>query len=115
MKYILLPILKLLLVILVAILYLGGQIINILWCLKPNPNLFKDLIGTDFWYRSHRHSIYSTCFVHTEWYKHIAVPNSLFEYMIWLLKYGFTGEVTELSKKESEVYQKFCENHEKIS
>lgn len=98
MKYLIIPIIKLLLWLSVCIMYIFIQISYICWHLTAysNSKLLNRLIGNQYWYRSPKDNIV---------FKKYVVPKSLFTFLIWLYKYGFDGEITELTEKEYKQYQ----------
>lgn len=109
MKYLIIPILKLLWCSIIFIIYAFCQIIYIFWHAKPHKDLIKRLTGEDYYCVSHRFSLYTTRFEVNK-YKITVKPKSLIEWCKWTLKYGPTGEVLEISEKERYYYERYLEN-----
>ena len=109
MKYLVIPILKLLWCLLIFIVYAFYQIIHISWHAKPRKGLLNHLVGADYYYASHRPSLESLWFDSTRRIIHIK-PKSLFEWYKWIFKYGTTGEVLEISEKERYYYERYLED-----
>ena len=107
MKYIIYPTLRLLLILLITITYSFGQIIHILWCLKPSEHLLGLIIGDRFYCKSHRSSFHTTYFERDRMYKLGIVPKSLFQFILWEIKYYNNHEIIEITKKENELYKEF--------
>lgn len=110
MKYLIIPILKLLWCLLIFIVYAFEQIIYIFWHAKPRKNLINHLVRNDYHCVSHRYSLYTTIFHTTEKYIITVKPKSLFEWYKWVFKYGPTGEVLEISEKERYYYERYLED-----
>ena len=112
MKYLIIPIIKLLIWLGACIIYILMQIPYICWNLTTCPTLLNRLIGDRYWCRSHRNSFNSNSFNDNQLllFKLDVVPNSLFTFLIWLYKYGFDGEITELTEKEEKEYKRYQMN-----
>lgn len=112
MKYIVYPILKLLLILLITLIYTFCQFFYILWHLKPNNNLLKEMVGDRFYCVTHRPSLHSNWFYHDETLIVTVIPKSLFQLILWEIKYYNNHEVLEITKREKELYKEFCKvNH----
>ena len=112
MKYIVYPILKLLLILLLILIYLFCQFFYMLWHLKPNNNLLKEMVGDRFYCKTHRSNFHTDWFYHNQMFKVSVVPKSLFQFILWEIKYYRDCEILEITKREEELYKEFCKvNH----
>ena len=110
MKYIIQSLLGLILYLLTILIYIAWQCTHLIWYLKPDKSIMVKLFKGCYYYLSHRHSLNSNWFYQTM-HKLYIVPTSLSEWTKWLIKYGFCGEITELTKKEEECYLEFCKHN----
>lgn len=110
MKYVIYPIFALILYLIIAI-YIIWQTIHIFWHLKPYEYLMDQLFDECYYCLSHRTTFNTNWFDHERIFKIYVVPTSLLEYTKWVLKYGFKGEITELTKKEQDHYLEFCKSN----
>lgn len=69
------------------------------------------ICGGHYYCVSHRPSFNNGWVYPSHIYKLRIVPKSLFEYTKWVIKYGFYGEITELSEKENKEYSEFCKHN----
>lgn len=112
MKYIVYPILKLLLILLLIIIYTFCQFFYMLWHLKPNNNLLKAMTENRFYYKSHRLSFHNNWFHHDQIFSINVVPKSLFQLILWEITHYNNYEILEITKREEELYKEFCKvNH----
>ena len=112
MKYIIYPILKLLFILLIIVLYVFSQFFYILWHLKPNNSLLKEMMGNRFYCKTHRSNLHSNWFYHNQMFIVNIVPKSLFQLILWEIKYYNNREILEITKREEELYKEFCKvNH----
>lgn len=112
MKYLIIPILKLLWCLIIFIVCVFCQIIHIFWHAKPHKDLINHLVGANYYYTSYRPSPTSIRFDYIHRIIHIK-PKSLFEWYKWIFKYGPTGEVLETSEKERYCYERYLEDTQK--
>lgn len=112
MKYIIYPILKLLLILLIILIYTFCQFFYMLWHLKPNNNLLKEMVGDRFYCETHRPNLQSNWFYPDETIIVTVIPKSLFQFILWEIKYYNNHEILEITKREKELYKEFCKvNH----
>ena len=91
--------------------YICGQILHILWHLKPNKYLLKALVGNRFYCKSHRSNDYTKWFDHTCIYKRYVTPKSLFQLILWEMTHYNDFEIAKITEKEEELYKEFCKNN----
>lgn len=111
MKYLVIQILAFVWCLAIFIVYTFYQIIHSFWHAEPCKDLISRLAGTDYYYRSHRPSLESLRFDYIT-HKIYIKPKSLFEWYKWIFKYGPTGEVLEISKKEEYRYELYLEDQD---
>lgn len=111
MKYIVYPILKILLLIMIILLYLCGQVLHILWHLKSSKRLLEELVGNRFYCKTQRPNLHTRWFDHTRMYKIYVVPKSLFQLILWELTHYNDFEISKISKREEKLYQEFYEKN----
>lgn len=111
MKYIICPILKLLWILLIILIYTIYQFFYILWHVKPNKYALEEIVGNTFYCKSHRKRFHTNWFDHHLLFKVSVVPKSLFQLILWEIKYGKTHEITEITKREAELYKEFCKHN----
>lgn len=108
MKYIIVPIFKILAWLMVMIYYVFRQILYIIWHLKPNKYLLSQILKEDYYYYSARNQKGEFCSTHLN--KIIAVTNSPLTYLKWIFKYGLYGEMKDVTKVEKETLLKYIKN-----
>lgn len=108
MKYIVYPMLKILLLLIVILIYTGCQILHIMWHLKPNKHLLKKLIGNRFYCKTQRPNLHTKWFDHTLIYKLYVAPKSLFQLILWEMTHYNDFEILKITKREEELYKEFC-------
>ena len=112
MKYIVYPVLKLLLILFVILIYTFSQFFYILWHLKPNDNLLNTIVENRFYCKTHRSSFHSNWFYHNQMFIIYVVPKSLFQFILWEITHYNDYEILEVTKREEELYKEFCKvNH----
>lgn len=108
MKYIVYTILKLLFILLIIVWYAFSQFFYILWHLKPNNSLLEEMMGDRFYCKTHRTYFQTNWFQHDRMFKVSVVPKSLFQFILWEIKYYNNHEILEITKREEELYKEFC-------
>lgn len=111
MKYIVYPILKILLLLIVILIYICGQILHILWHLKPDKCLLKELAGEKFYCKTHRENFQTNWFDHRQLFKRYVVPKSLLQLFLWEITHYNNFEISKITKREEELYKEFCKNN----
>lgn len=107
MKYIIHPLVGLIFYLCIILIYIIWQSIYLIWHLKPNKFIIAKLFKGCYYCLTHRHAANSNWFNHITMRKLYVVPTSLSEWTKWVIKYGFCGEIIELTKKEEEYYLEF--------
>lgn len=111
MKYIIYPILKLIGILLLILIYTFSQFFYILWNLKPDKHLLEEIVNNKFYCKSRRSSFDTRWFEHNKTFRLSVVPKSLFQLILWEIKYSKTCEIPEITEKEKELYEEFCEHN----
>ena len=107
MKYIIIPLIKIVYTLFILIEYIIEQIISLIWSfsLQLNSNSYYP----NYWYRKW------DC-VYKGYLKTSIQPKNVMQHIYWLFKYGFNGEIKELSIKERNLvnnnimYKKYGKN-----
>lgn len=110
MKYLIIPIFKILLWLMVMIFYTFNQILYIIWNLKPNKYLLQQMLKGDYYYYSARNE--KGEFYSTHLNKIIAITNSPLTYLKWIFKYGIYGEMTDITEVEKKALLDYIKNKE---
>lgn len=111
MKYIVRLILKILLILLIILIYICGQTLHIIWHLKPDNCLLESIAGNKFYCRTHRSNLHTNWFDHRVTYKLYVTPKSLLQSILWEMTHYNDFEISKITKREKELYKKFCENN----
>lgn len=111
MKYIICPMLKIILLLLIIVFYGCNQILHILWHLKADKHLLKSMVGERFYYKSQRPNFHTKLFNHQVIYKIPIAPKSLLQLILWELTHYDDFEIVEITKKEEALYKEFCKNN----